>query len=406
MVSVSRGTLVALCAAAALGFGIGCLPANVDPDGGTGLGSGGSSGGATGGSSGGSSGGTSGGSSTGGTEGAGSGGTTQGSGGAGSGGDGSGSGTGQGSGGAGDGTGGGNTGSGGRASTGGNTGSGGGSGSGGNNGGGGRAGTGGSGSGGNGSGGNGSGGSGSGGQPAATACTLPTHGGNGSFTYYYFGQGTYKEGGGYRTACGYYGTEGGSSKSGPNDTVQNIAKSSPASAMYFAAIPGTNGFNTKDSCGACVQITGQNGKVIIATIADECPYGSDGGNQPCSSNPSGHLDLSTAAFDQLGYSTGNPSGTNWKYVPCPVTGNVILQIKNGNDNEFFVQNTVLAIKGVSRNGENAVHQSYGAWHFNGKLNSGDTLTLTDQSNRTLQVQVTSTAMGQAQDTGTQFPACQ
>ena len=252
----------------------------------------------------------------------------------------------------------------------------------------------------------GTGGAGTGGAVTSTACTLSNHSGSGSFTYYYFGQGTGKEGSGYRTACGYYGTEGGSSKSGPNDTILNVAKMSPASATYFAAIPGTSGFDTRDSCGACVQITGQNGKVIIATIADECPYGSDGGNQPCQSNPGGHLDLSTAAFDQLGYSIGNPSGTNWKFVPCPVTGNVVLQIKNGNDNEFFIQNSILAIKSVSRNGSNATHVKYGAWHFDAKLNSGDTLNLTDSSGRMLSVQVSSTAMGQVQDTGKQFPTCQ
>jgi expansin (peptidoglycan-binding protein) len=266
---------------------------------------------------------------------------------------------------------------------------------------------GGSGAGGRGSGGSGSGGSGAGtGGAMATACNLPNHSGMGSFTHYYFGMGTGKDGSGYRPACGYYGTEGGSSASGPNDTVQNIASMSPASATYFAAIPGQNGFDTRLNCGACVQITGQNGTVIVATVADECPYGNDGGNSVCGGNASGHLDLSTAAFDRLGYSRGDPTGTNWKFVPCPVTGNVMLQIKNGNNNEVFIQNSILAIKAVSRGSENASMQKYGAWHFGSALNNGDTLTLTDASMRTLQVQVKSTAMGQNQDTGLQFAKCQ
>jgi expansin (peptidoglycan-binding protein) len=254
----------------------------------------------------------------------------------------------------------------------------------------------------------GSGGSGTGGSGAATACSLTNHSGMGQFTHYYFGMGTGQDssGTGYRTACGYYGTEGGSSASGPNDTVQNIASAAPASSMYFAAIPGTSGFDSKTNCGACIQITGANGKMVTATIIDECPYGSDGGNTVCQMNPTGELDLSTALFDQLGYATGNPTGTTWKFVPCPVTGNVILQIKAGNQNEIFIQNTVLALTSVARGSEIATRQSYGAWHFGSNLNVGDTLTLVDAANRSLSVQVSSTAMRTNQDTGKQFPACQ
>ena len=247
---------------------------------------------------------------------------------------------------------------------------------------------------------------GTGGVQAPTACTLTNHSGSGSFTHYNFGMGTGKDGSGYRTACGYYGTEGGSSQSGPNDTVDNIASMAPANNKYFAAIPGQNGFDSRFNCGACVQITGQNGKMVVATIIDECPYGNDGGNTVCGNNPNGHLDLSTAVFDQLGYSVGNPTGTNWKFVPCPVTGNIVLQVKSGNNNEFFLQNSILAIKTVARGSEMATMQKYGAWHFNGALNTGDMLTLTDASNRTLTIKVPGTAMGQNQDTGSQFPACQ
>src|SRR6185369_8892388 len=133
---------------------------------------------------------------------------------------------------------------------------------------------------------------GAGGSPGAagaapTACSLPNHSGNGSFTNYSFSQGTYHESDTnlYRTACGYGGTAN-------PDTVQNIANKSPAKNTYFAAIPGQNGFDSRAHCGECVLITGQNGKQIIATIIDECPYGNDGQNGPCAGNPSGHLDLS------------------------------------------------------------------------------------------------------------------
>jgi hypothetical protein len=247
-----------------------------------------------------------------------------------------------------------------------------------------------------GSGGTATGGATGSGGSAATSCNLTNHSGSGSFTYYWFGQGTAKDGSGYRTACGYYGTE-----SGMTDTVQNIAMMSPASNTYFAAIPGQNGFDSKSHCGECVQITGQNGKNVVATIIDECPYGSDGGNSACAANASGHLDLSKSVFDQLGYSVGNPSGTTWKFVPCPVTGNVIVRVKPGNPNELFIENTVLNITGV----DGASRTSYGTWHFGGNLSSGQTINLTDGANRTLSVQLKDTNQGENQDTGKQFPAC-
>jgi hypothetical protein len=290
---------------------------------------------------------------------------------------------------------GGTTGSGGSAGRGGTTGAGGSAG---------RPGTGGSGTGGSSATGGttGTGGAATGGTPGtggvtSTACSLTNHSGNGSFTYYYFGQGTAKEGSGYRTACGYYGTE-----SGQVDTIQNIANTSPAKNTYFAAIPGQNGFDSKSHCGECVQITGQNGKQVIATIIDECPYGNDGNNSACAANAGGHLDLSVDVFNQLGYSTGNPSGTNWKFVPCPVTGNIVARVKPGNPNELFLENSILAITGVA----GASRTSYGTWHFGGNLSSGQSIQLTDEANRQVTIQLSSTSQGQNQDTGKQFPACQ
>jgi hypothetical protein len=249
--------------------------------------------------------------------------------------------------------------------------------------------------------GGGAGAGGTGGSPGAagaapTACSLPNHSGNGSFTYYWFGQGTAKDGSGYRTACGYYGTE-----NGQVDTIQNVANMGLAKNTYFAAIPGQNGFDSKSHCGECVQITGQNGKQLIATIIDECPFGSDGGNSACAANPSGHLDLSRDAFNQLGYPTGNPSGTNWKFVPCPVAGNLVARVKPGNPNELFIENTILNITGV----QGASRTSYGAWHFNSNLSEGQQLQLTDQANRTVTITLSTTTQSQNQDTGVQFPGC-
>jgi expansin (peptidoglycan-binding protein) len=237
---------------------------------------------------------------------------------------------------------------------------------------------------------------------APTACTIgPSSSGTGSFTNYSFGQGTAMQNGYYQTACGYHGHE--TTGVPTSDTVDNIATTSPAAAGYFAAIPGQSGTNFDSSkyCGACARIT-NGGNSVIVTVIDECPENS---NAPCQNNPNGHLDLSVPAFNALGYATGNPNNTSWQFVPCPVTGNVMVRIKPGNPNEIFIENEITPIASVTLSGAQAVRQSYGAWHFASNIAAGSTLMLTDIAGRALSVTVSSTTADQNQDTGHQFPTC-
>ena len=242
-----------------------------------------------------------------------------------------------------------------------------------------------------------SGGSQSSGGAQSTSCNIEgsPNPGSGSFTYYYFGQGTWQENGSYVTACGYQGSEPGGQDS---DSVGNIANSG-----YFAAIPGQNSsnFDTSRYCGACAEVS-NGGNSVIVTIIDECPMDS---NQACAANPSGHLDLSVQAFNALGFSTGNPSGTTWKFVPCPVEGNVVVRIKSGNSNEIYIENVLTPIAKVSMNGQEAQRTSYGAWHFDQDISAGASLSLTDMAGRSITVTVSSTSQNQNQDTNQQFPDC-
>ena len=80
---------------------------------------------------------------------------------------------------------------------------------------------------------------------------------------------------------------------------------------------------------------------------------------------------------------------------------MIARVKPGNPNELFLENTILAITGVA----GASRQSYGAWHFGSNLSSGQSIQLTDEANRQLTIQLSSTSQGTNQDTGKQFPAC-
>jgi expansin (peptidoglycan-binding protein) len=197
-------------------------------------------------------------------------------------------------------------------------------------------------------------------------------------------------GGSYSTACGYTGTESGFGQSAV-DTVTNIATTSPANNTYFAAIPGqsSSNFNTVNDCGACVEIT-NGGSKVIATIVDECPTS---GNPACTN---GHLDLSTQAFDALHYSTGNPSGTTWKFIACPVTGNIKAIIKSGNANQVFFQNSIYPIVSVT----GGTHLSYGAWQLNTSNAGGQTYRLTNSIGQYLDV----TVPPGGGDTGRQFPS--
>ncbi len=219
-----------------------------------------------------------------------------------------------------------------------------------------------------------------GGSPAATSCSFPSSWAPGSATYTTY---TLPNA---QTACGY---------NGSNNTIKNI----PVGAN-FAAIPGntSSDFNTSNRCGACVQI----GSAII-TIVDECPNDS---NAPCSANPTGHLDLSQAAASAGGVK-GDPSvhgQTQWKFIPCPVTGNVMVRLKNGNNNEFYVENEILPIQSVTCNGSAGSRQSYGAWHFSASSVAGQSCTATDIGNRSITFTVGS-SQGQDVDTGQQFPKC-
>jgi expansin (peptidoglycan-binding protein) len=177
----------------------------------------------------------------------------------------------------------------------------------------------------------------------------------------------------------------------------NVANGGLAKNTYFAAIPSasSSNFDTVDDCGACVEITNGATKVV-ATIVDACPEDS---NPPCLS--AGHLDLSTQAFDALGYSVGDPSGTTWQFVACPVTGNIQGRPKDQNVDQVYLENSVFPIVSVSVGGQAAQHLSYGAWQLpNGTIASGATLTMTDVEGHT----ATGTVPSGGGELGVQFPS--
>ena len=179
--------------------------------------------------------------------------------------------------------------------------------------------------------------------------------GTGSLTHYWFAQGTSGIG---DVHCSY------GIQSNPDR-----AYGAQGEGQYFAAM-NTADYASAAACGACVEVSRDNGKSVVVTVVDECPI---------SSNPKcvpGHIDLSTAAFQQLGDPElegylGERAGRgkiSWKYVPCPSTGPIALQLKEASNqfwNEFLIRNHPYPIKSaeveINSNWVQALRQPYNYW---------------------------------------------
>jgi hypothetical protein len=177
----------------------------------------------------------------------------------------------------------------------------------------------------------------------------------------------------------------------------------------FTVAMGPSEYGGSAICGACIEVTRDDGATVTVTATDQCP-----GCQP------GHIDLSRAAFLEIGTITEGYLGTNnggafgllsWKYVPCPVQGNIIIALKdptNDGWNEFMVENVRLPVATLEAKWESTwvtgTRQTYN--YFN----------VGDQLSFPLRIRVTSVAGdvvdgliigGHAEEElDGQFPACQ
>lgn len=192
------------------------------------------------------------------------------------------------------------------------------------------------------------------GQCATTLPGLPTYNGNGSVTFYTFAMGSNCQNAPPTNKCvncGFPVTA---------TSPDTVAHAYTGSGRYFAAM-NTDDFNGAAACGACVEVTRDGGRKVIATVVDQCPIAT---NPVCKR---GHIDLSREAFLQLGSESEGHLGTgnggrygsiSWKYIPCPVPAsqNVTLRLKEPN-NQYYtavvVQDHTYPIKSVKIKGANA-----------------------------------------------------
>jgi len=218
---------------------------------------------------------------------------------------------------------------------------------------------------------------------------------NGKMTCYWFGQGTALDPttcpGGYKTYCGYCGTETGERPQGDgqiwcpiNDivsTAQNI------STTHFAALPPTplaQGAN----CGMCVEVS-YAGRSIIATVIDSCPS--------CTSDE--HIDLSLSAAEALGMTEtiGEiDGGVTWRAVGCPVTSDIYVNFNGGYQGQVYFQNPAFPIASAS-SGDHEATPNTGFWDFGMEM-GGQEVTLTDILGHT----VTAVVPNQPGSLGVQF----
>jgi expansin (peptidoglycan-binding protein) len=159
---------------------------------------------------------------------------------------------------------------------------------------------------------------------------------NGSATFYSFSMGT------TLVNCSY-GTH-----QGNPDRVDFV---STGGGQYFAAI-NTQDYDTAATCGACIEVTRDGNRRVTVTVVDQCPVGTNDKCRP------GHLDLSRAAFQQIGSESEGYLGTSnggmygqisWRYVPCENDGNVHFRLKepsNQSWNQLLVENHRYAITRV------------------------------------------------------------
>ncbi|WP_437481814.1 expansin EXLX1 family cellulose-binding protein [Sorangium sp. So ce1014] len=161
----------------------------------------------------------------------------------------------------------------------------------------------------------------------SVSCNYPAETANGSITFYTLDMGSTE------VNCSYQIT-------GRNPDV--VAHVPFGGGQYFAAI-NTTDYDSAGMCGACVEVSRDNGRKVQAMVVDQCPIAT---NPKC---VKGHIDLSKNAFLQigeeregyLGTTNGGAAGKiSWRYIPCPATDPVTFRLKDATNkywNEIVVE---------------------------------------------------------------------
>ncbi|AUX26293.1 hypothetical protein SOCEGT47_068540 [Sorangium cellulosum] len=187
------------------------------------------------------------------------------------------------------------------------------------------------------------------------SCDYPAGYENGSITWYTLDQGSIE------VNCSF-------EIKGRNPDV--VAHVPFGGGQYFAAM-NTADYDDAAMCGACVEVSRDDGRKVQAMVVDQCPIDT---NPKCKA---GHIDLSKNAFLQIGQEQEGYLGTtnggavgkiSWKYIPCPTTDTVSFRLKDATNqywNEILVEGHThpIAKVEVEINGtwQTATRQPYNYW---------------------------------------------
>jgi expansin (peptidoglycan-binding protein) len=186
--------------------------------------------------------------------------------------------------------------------------------------------------------------------------------------------------------------------------------------QFFGAM-NTTDYDSAGVCGACVEVTRKDsGKSVSLVIVDQCPSDS---NPVCKS---GHIDMSRAAFLQIGTEAEGYLGTtnggatgqiSWKYVACPAMENISFRLKEPS-NQYWNQILVAGHRYpitrleafVGGSWQEGVRQSYNYWQVgDGNLGAPPyQVRVTDASGSVIEASLALVAGDQA--SSAQFPLCQ
>ncbi|KAJ5191457.1 uncharacterized protein N7498_010442 [Penicillium cinerascens] len=108
-------------------------------------------------------------------------------------------------------------------------------------------------------------------------------------------------------------------------------------SSLFGTALSVDQWSDASKCGACVAVTGPNGKTIKAMIVDQCPS--------CASN---HFDLFEDAFSELSDPSTGVIDITWSYTPCDLDGPLKLKNKSGTSEYWFSMQVVNANEPVAK----------------------------------------------------------
>lgn len=176
----------------------------------------------------------------------------------------------------------------------------------------------------------------------------------------------------------------------------------PIPGDFLVAALNNADYDTASACGACAEVTGSSGTVVVR-IVDRCPGCGAGG-----------IDLSQTAFSQVAELSAGRIDVAWKFVDCPVDANLQVHFKDGS-NGFW---TALQIRRHRRSiASLEARSSSRDWHEVNRLNYNyfvDTdglgegpydLRLTDVYGEVVQVDGVEPGDDVLRDTSEQFSAC-